>query len=161
MAVAQDAADLIHGFRQHHQHRHLPVGGQPVRLERPQPVRIDDDALARHDGARSAAMAARRASTLGFRLRHGDPAHRGRGSCTLGFRDDAMLRAAREAVTESAMRALVKAKPGPGLSNAGRAGAGDRRRRGAGEGREDRHLRHRHPHLELGRLGEKRRSPCR
>ena len=50
------------------------------------------------------------------------------------------------------MRALVKAKQEPGPVAGGRAGAHRRPQRRAGEGAEDRHLRHRHPHLQLGRV---------
>jgi hypothetical protein len=50
VAVAQDARDLFHRLRQHHHHRHLAVGGQPVGLEGAQLVGVVDHALARHDG---------------------------------------------------------------------------------------------------------------
>src|SRR5262249_17820154 len=45
----QDAADLIGGVRQHHNHRGLAVGGQPVRLVGPHRALGGDHALARHD----------------------------------------------------------------------------------------------------------------
>ena len=67
-------------------------------------------------------------------------------SCAAG-RSDPIERGAQ------AMKALVKEKPEPGLWLRDAAGPGDRARRRAGEGPQDRHLRHRRPHLQLGRMG--------
>ena len=54
---------------------------------------------------------------------------------------------------EASMKALVKEKPEPGLWLERRADPADRPGRRAGQGPQDRHLRHRHPYLQLGRVG--------
>ena len=59
------------------------------------------------------------------------------------------------------MKALVKAQARARHLDGGRAGARDRPQRRADQGREDRDLRHRHPHLQLGRTGRRRPSRCR
>ena len=59
------------------------------------------------------------------------------------------------------MKALVKAKAEPGLWLEERPVPERRARRRAGQGQQDRHLRHRHPHLQLGRMGAAHRSRCR
>ena len=51
------------------------------------------------------------------------------------------------------MKALVKQKPEPGLWLSDDADPRDRSRRRSGQGPQDRHLRHRRPHFQLGRVG--------
>jgi hypothetical protein len=53
------------------------------------------------------------------------------------------------------MKALEKAQPRRGALDDPRAGARNRARRRSHQDQQDRDLRHRHPHLELGRLGAK------
>ena len=50
VAIAQHLGDLLGGLRQHHHHRQLPIGGEPVALVRPHLALGRDHALARHDG---------------------------------------------------------------------------------------------------------------
>ena len=47
--VAEDPGHLLGGVRQHHDHRHLAVGGEPVGLIGLELVLVDDDPLAGHD----------------------------------------------------------------------------------------------------------------
>src|SRR5579863_4566836 len=49
MAVAEHRGNLFGGFRQHHHHRQLTVGGKPVAFEGPHRLLGGDDPLARHD----------------------------------------------------------------------------------------------------------------
>ena len=49
MAPAQHGGNLFHRFGQHHQHRRLAIGGEPVRFPRTQRVGLRDHAFAGHD----------------------------------------------------------------------------------------------------------------
>ncbi len=49
MAIAEHGGDLRGGLRQHHNHRQLAIGGEPIALVRPHGLFGRDDALARHD----------------------------------------------------------------------------------------------------------------
>jgi hypothetical protein len=51
VAVAEHAAHLFDRVRQHDQHGKLAIGGEPVALEYPQRLRVDDHAFARNDRA--------------------------------------------------------------------------------------------------------------
>ena len=59
------------------------------------------------------------------------------------------------------MKALVKARAERGSLAGGRPRAEDRHQRRADPRPPHRHLRHRPAHLQLGRVGRRRRSPCR
>ena len=64
VAIGSTCGDLLGGLRQHHHHRQLAVGGQPVGLERPHLALGGDHALARHDRAQAPRRSrSRRAST--------------------------------------------------------------------------------------------------
>ena len=73
MAVFQDLRDLFGGIRQHHDHRRLAIGGQPVGLVGAHLGRAVDHALARHDRAqrRHDLGAARQHRLVGFRHHDG------------------------------------------------------------------------------------------
>ena len=64
VAIAQHAADLFGGLRQHHKERKLPIGREPVGLVRAHLALVRDDALARHDRRQ-------RAHDLGAPRQHG------------------------------------------------------------------------------------------
>jgi hypothetical protein len=53
VAILQDPADLLGGFRQHHDQRHLAIGGEPVALVGAQLLVGIDHALAGHDVAQA------------------------------------------------------------------------------------------------------------
>ncbi len=63
VAKPQHLRDLGGGFRQHHDHRQLAIGGEPVALVRPHCLLGRDDAFARHD-------AFERRHDLGAALKH-------------------------------------------------------------------------------------------
>ena len=49
MAIGEHGGDLLGRFRQHHHHRKLAIGGEPIALIGPHRLLGGDDALARHD----------------------------------------------------------------------------------------------------------------
>ena len=85
VAIAQHRGDLLGRFRQHHHHRKLAIGSEPVALVGPHGVLGRDDALARHDALqrRDDLGAASQHVVIGLRHCNGHPSLSGVCAITL------------------------------------------------------------------------------
>ena len=139
----------------------LPGEGHPII-----PVMLGDARLA----TEMADRCSRRASTSSASATRSSPSRRGphphpdeRGPHPRPHRPGRRrLRRRRTRAGRYLVKALVKSRGRPSASGCRTSpGPGDRPERRPDRDHQDRHLRHRHPHLQLGRLGPATPSPCR